>query len=283
MTVAIGSDVDHYEFLQISPRAEWATIQRVYRLMASRFHPDHPATGDSEKFLFLKHASEVLSDPERRAEYDAKRESREVRPNPIFEMSEFVNGIEGETNRRLSVLSLLYTRCRTNPEDPRISLYDLESGWDWPREYLDFTTWYLRSMQYITREDNSDFALTATGLNYLEANSTKIPVLNKLLNSGARTATSTASPTSDERPNSVGELLDAAHHILGRYRQSQRENALVGSESHFLLLSGECSGGIAVSRLLDCCDLPVSYCHVDADALLEVAERLLIRTSRQLQ
>ena len=207
INVASGTEVDHYEFLQISQRAEIATIQRIYRFMASRFHPDNPTTGDPEKFLQLKQAYEVLSDPERRAEYDAKRDNREVHANPIFEMSEFVNGIGGEINRRLGVLSLLYSRRRTNPEEPRISLYDLEKRMGWPREYLDFTTWYLRSMQYITREDNSDFALTATGVDYVEENSTKIPMLNKLLNSGVRTATSAASPARSEHPNSPGELL----------------------------------------------------------------------------
>ena len=151
VNVASAAEVDLYEFLQISPRAEVATIQRIYRFMASRFHPDNPTTGDPEKFLRLKHAYEVLSDRERRAEYDAKRDNREVSTNPIFEMSEFVNGIGGEINRRLGVLSLLYTRRRTNPEDPRISLHDLEKRMGWPREYLDFTMWYLRSMKYITR------------------------------------------------------------------------------------------------------------------------------------
>jgi hypothetical protein len=80
----------------------------------------------------------------------------------------------------------------------------------WPREYLDFTTWYLRSMQYIIREDNSDFALTALGVDYVESNYTKIPVLNKLLNSGARTTTS---PGSSDHHNyadsSRGLLLNA--------------------------------------------------------------------------
>src|SRR3982751_3975192 len=54
MNTATGNEVDHYEFLQISPRAELATIQRIYRFMASRFHPDNPTTGDPEKFLRLK-------------------------------------------------------------------------------------------------------------------------------------------------------------------------------------------------------------------------------------
>ena len=190
--LATGSshELDYYEFLQISPRAEFATIQRIHRFMASRFHPDNPATGDPEKFLLLNHAYEILSDPERRAAYDASREKQDIGRQPIFENSEFVNGIEGEMNRRLGILSILYNQRRMNSENPRISLYDLEKRMGWPREYLDFTTWYLRSKQYVIREDNSDFSLTALGVDFVETNYTQIPMLNKLLNSGARTMTS---------------------------------------------------------------------------------------------
>jgi len=205
-----AADFDYYEFLQISPKAEMGTVQRIYRFMAGRFHPDNPVTGDPEKFLLLKHAYEILSDSARRAEYDAKRDNREVRPNPIFEMSEFVNGIEGETNRRLGVLSLLYGKRRTSPDDPKVSLYDLEKRMGWPREYLDFTTWYLRSMLYITREDNSDFSLTALGVDYVESNYSKIPMLQKLLNSGTRTTTS-ATPTDDAKHPDSGELFLMGH------------------------------------------------------------------------
>jgi curved DNA-binding protein CbpA len=204
---AAGSEIDYYEFLQISPKAEFSTIQRIYRFLASRFHPDNPETGDSEKFLLLNRAYEILSHPESRAEYDAGRETHEVRQNPIFETSEFVNGIDGEVNRRLGVLSLLYNKRRGNPENPRVSLYDLEKRMGWPREYLDFTTWYLRSKQYITREDNSDFALTALGVDYVESNYVKIPMLHKLLNSGARTATSSKPSRGNQPPNPQREPL----------------------------------------------------------------------------
>ncbi|HTT62290.1 MAG TPA: J domain-containing protein [Bryobacteraceae bacterium] len=175
--------IDHYEFLQISPKAEFATIQRVYRFLAGRFHPDNPDTGDAEKFLLLKQAYEVLSDPQRRAAYDASRHTREAPPNPVFESIDYMDGIEGEVNRRLAVLSLLYSKRRSCPDEPRVSLADVESRMGFPREYLDFATWYLKSKKYITVEDNSDFALTALGVDFVEANAAKIPVLNKLLNS----------------------------------------------------------------------------------------------------
>lgn len=180
---------DYYEFLQISPKAEVATIHRVYRFMAARFHPDNPEAGDPERFLLLNRIYEILSNPERRAEYDASRQERETEQDPLFEVSAFVTGIEGEVNRRLAILALLYNKRRTNPQDPSFSLWDLERKMAMPREYLDFATWYLRSKNYITIADNSDFALTALGVDYVEANAGKDSMLKKLLSAGPRTAT----------------------------------------------------------------------------------------------
>ena len=53
-----------------------------------------------------------------------------------------------------------------------------------PRDYLDFTTWYLQKKGYITRADNSDFSLTAEGVDFIETQRVKIPVLNRLLTTG---------------------------------------------------------------------------------------------------
>ena len=175
---------NYYEFLQISPKAEPATIHRVYRFLAGRFHPDNPETGDPEKFVLLNRAFSVLSDPERRAEYDASIEGK-IQPIPGFESVDFMDGVEGEVNRRLAVLSLLYRRCRANVENPKVTLAEMETLMGFPREYLDFTTWYLRSKKYITREDNSDFALTVLGVDYVESNYSKLPVLRRLLTAGA--------------------------------------------------------------------------------------------------
>src|ERR1700687_5664825 len=64
------SDIDHYEVLQIGRNADSETIHRVYRIMAARFHPDNPRTGNTETFLLLKRAYEALADPDLRAKYD---------------------------------------------------------------------------------------------------------------------------------------------------------------------------------------------------------------------
>src|ERR1700730_8151099 len=109
---------DYYEFLQISPNAEPDTIHRVYRFLAVRLHPDNPETGDAEKFFLLKQAYDVLSNPARRAEYDAtfKKDGRTT--VPLSTSIDFMDNMEGELNRRLAVLAVLYIRRRTNPYLP---------------------------------------------------------------------------------------------------------------------------------------------------------------------
>ena len=53
--------IDYYQLLQISPAAELETIQRVFRLLADRYHPDNPHTGDAGRFLRVTGAYEILS------------------------------------------------------------------------------------------------------------------------------------------------------------------------------------------------------------------------------
>ena len=130
---------DYYEVLQISRNADPETIHRVYRIMVSRFHPDNPRTGDTERFQLLRRAYHVLSDPARRAEYDRAFTWTESRTLPIFELKEFVDSIDGEKNRRLGILSLLYHRRRLNELQPGVSVLDLEQRMGFPREYLNFT------------------------------------------------------------------------------------------------------------------------------------------------
>ncbi len=175
---------DYYELLQISPTAQDGTIHRVFRYLAGLYHPDNPQTGDPDRFLQLNRAYKVLSDPESRAHYDAALKPGRNEPLQALAGVDYMDGVEGEMNRRLAVLAVLYRKCRSNINDARVTLAQLERQMGFPREYLDFTTWYLKSKKYITREDNSDFALTAAGVDFVEENYSKIPLLRKMLNSG---------------------------------------------------------------------------------------------------
>src|SRR6516164_697655 len=104
MDQASGSFVDYYELMQISPNAEAETIQRVYRMLAGRYHPDNTNTGDMERFLRLNEAYQVLSDPQARAEYDADYRAQRLEPIEVFNLREFAVGIDGEGNRRMGLL-----------------------------------------------------------------------------------------------------------------------------------------------------------------------------------
>lgn len=179
---------NYYEFLQISPNAEPDTIHRVYRFLAIRFHPDNPDTGDPEKFLMLKQAYDVLSDPAQRCAYDVDCQKEELDQVPLSTTIDFMDSMEGELNRRLAVLALLYFRRRSTPESPEVSLTEVESRMGFPRDYLEFTTWYLQKKGFITRADNSAFTLTAAGVDFVETQRVRIPILNKLLTNGSEIA-----------------------------------------------------------------------------------------------
>ncbi len=176
-----GAFVDYYELLQISPNAEPDTIHRVFRIMAARYHPDNKETGNNDKFLLLTKAQSVLSDPAKRASYDERYRDRRTQPLPVFGLKEFAEGLQGEVNRRLGILSLLYNRRRMNPEIPGISVLELETVMAFPREHLEFAIWFLREKEYIRSGDHSDYVISATGIEYLESEIPSNGILSRLL------------------------------------------------------------------------------------------------------
>jgi curved DNA-binding protein len=176
---------DYYEFLQISPNADAETIHRVYRFLAARLHPDNGETGDEENFRLLKAAYDVLSDPRRRAEYDEARAKTQAPPEPLAATIDFMDVMEGELNRRLAVLAVLYYRRRTNPTYPEVPLAEIEERMGFPRDYLDFTLWYLQRKGYVTKADNAQYTLSVDGVDFVETQRANIPTLHKLLTSGS--------------------------------------------------------------------------------------------------
>jgi DnaJ-domain-containing protein 1 len=69
-----GQGLRLYETLQVSPRASQDVIRAAYRVLARAYHPDTSAEPDAaERMQALNAAYQVLSDPERRAQYDTQQ------------------------------------------------------------------------------------------------------------------------------------------------------------------------------------------------------------------
>ncbi len=66
---------DYYEVLGVPRTAPADDIKRAYRQLARKYHPDLQPAGErakaAERFKEINEANEVLSDPEKRAKYDA--------------------------------------------------------------------------------------------------------------------------------------------------------------------------------------------------------------------
>ncbi|MBX9602607.1 MAG: DnaJ domain-containing protein [Bryobacteraceae bacterium] len=172
---------DYYEVLQVHEKASADTIHRVYRILAQRYHPDNPETGDESVFRQVLEAYNVLSDPEQRAAYDVQLGSYQRHKWKIFDKPEAARGLDGEKSKRKGILSLLYTKRVTAHENPSLNLHELEDMLSVPREHLEFSLWYLREQGWIQRADNGRYVITAKGVDQAEESGAWTPRQDHLL------------------------------------------------------------------------------------------------------
>lgn len=158
------SFTDHYENLQVSPNADSETIERVFRLLAKRYHPDNSQTGDSEKFNTLYTSYRILYDPESRAAYDAKYENERADQWKIAEDASKSEGFEDDDRIRRGVLSLLYVSRRRDTENSGMGIMEMERLLGCPEHLMEFHVWYLKEKKWIQRTDTGEFCITAEGV-----------------------------------------------------------------------------------------------------------------------
>jgi hypothetical protein len=158
--------VDYYELLQVSQNADRETIERVFRLLAKRYHPDNKATGDPKRFSAISEAHTVLSDPEERARYDVHYESDKQAQWKLF----FEAPLAGEDeDRRVQrwILSVLYKVRRRDPGNPGMGEYELEKYLESAEGQLEFHLWYLKEKGWAIRTDSGQWAITADGVDWI--------------------------------------------------------------------------------------------------------------------
>ena len=161
-------DLDCYETLQLSPNADRETVDRVYRILAQRYHPDNSETGNSDVFVRLSKAHRILSNPEARAGYDARHHSMKQSRWKILDPATAPTRPAAENQKRQSILSLLYNWALQDPERAGPSIRTLEELLGAPFEHFAAALWYLKGKNYICRGDNGRYSITVQGFDEAE-------------------------------------------------------------------------------------------------------------------
>jgi hypothetical protein len=177
-------ELDCYEIMQLSPNADAETIERVYRILAQRYHPDNIHTGSSELFIQVSEAHRILTDPKLRAGYDARHRETKQLHWKIFDQAQSASGQEGEQRKRQGILSLLYAKTLEDPEHAALGILTFEQLLGCPREHLESALWYLRGKNYIQRADNGRYSITVEGFDRVEESNLPPKTENRQLTKG---------------------------------------------------------------------------------------------------
>ena len=158
---------DYYEVLQVSPRADRDTIERVFRYLANRFHPDNRETGDGDRFTEIADAYATLSSAEKRARYDLSYERVRESRWKLFSRETTTDDVAADTRIRLALMSILYIVRRNNPDQPGVGSVELERLLECPEPVIKFHCWYLRENSWIVRLETGHLAISALGVDRL--------------------------------------------------------------------------------------------------------------------
>ena len=177
---------DYYEILEISPNANSETIERIFRYLAMRYHPDNQDTGDLSRFSEIVEAHNTLKDPVKRAQYDIQHRDQSGTRWKLAEEASDTQNIERDVVIQEQLLSILYVKRRQNINDPGIGEYDLERLSGCPREHLEFHLWYLKAKGFVGRLENGMLAITVEGVDHANSKNSR-DTTTKLLTHPNRT------------------------------------------------------------------------------------------------
>jgi curved DNA-binding protein CbpA len=166
--------IDYYEILEISPNANAETIERIFRYLAQRYHPDNQDTGDHLRFSEVVQAHKTLRDPVKRAQYDIQHKIHSDFRWKLAEEASDKKTVECDIDIQENLLSILYVKRRRNMESPGVGNLDLERLSGCPKEHLDFHLWYLKEKGWISRMDNGLISITVHGIDHINLETKRI-------------------------------------------------------------------------------------------------------------
>ena len=158
--------VNFYDVLEASCSASFETIERTFRYLAKRYHPDSSESGDSQRFSEIVEAYETLRDPDKRAAYD---ENFQRHNNAETAAVRDAGHASSDTQDRHRLLTLFYSQRRANFKNPGMGIATIEDKMGIPLEVLEFHIWFFREKGWINREESGTLSITAEGVDKIEA------------------------------------------------------------------------------------------------------------------
>jgi len=160
--------VDYYEVLQLSPNADTDTIERVFRHLAKKTHPDGAGCADNGRFYQIVEAHRTLTNPETRAGYDAKYQDYWNRKWRLASEAGNMSAFGDDHETREFLLSMLYVQRRRNMRNPGLGELLIARLLQTPPELVEFHLWYLKAKDWVERLPSGLFAITAAGVDQVE-------------------------------------------------------------------------------------------------------------------
>jgi curved DNA-binding protein CbpA len=162
--------VDYYEVLQLSQNADTDTIERIFRHLAKKAHPDGTEFTGNDRFQLIVEAHRTLTNPEARAGYDVKYQDFWNRKWRLASEASTMSTFGNDQVTRELLLSLLYVQRRRDMRNPGLGELTIARLLQTPPELIEFHLWYLRAKDWVERLQSGLFAITAPGVDQVEQN-----------------------------------------------------------------------------------------------------------------
>ena len=154
---------NHYEVLQVSQNASHEVIEKMFRFLATKHHPD--AGGDKQTFNDIVGAFEVLRDENARNQYDLELKNG---AHEVARLRENSMQAGPDAAIRHELLCLFYARRRDQNSSPALGAMSIEKTLGLHEDVLNFHLWYFKEKNWVKRCEDGGYAITAEGVDQID-------------------------------------------------------------------------------------------------------------------